>query len=509
MIMHTFNTKLPQPIRLTFGNKLLIWSACYLLLTVLAGKLTAAVPSDEAIKGELRGRIPRYLKVESVATELVSQADSTVKMNFDAKLAPKEDLFVEDTAPAVQQAPAAPKLLKVTQKEGASGKVYGSFTAIWRMDHWTFQQLTIDEGLAQFGRPQSAFGPGYVVGGTAEAEAAQKAYNDAIAKQEAMNAEQRQKLEAEAKRLKQALLEATVPGTVYEGVIRYTYQQQQQGLQIRFLEQNGLMVKCELINPGNTAHRRLFTGEIHLPKTPTDFSLTLGPETTPQGLTGNPWEFYTGSGKINLRLTEDRLEGESRFLWEYTIKVTRKSAPAANAPAGAVTTSPATDNQLVVFSKPLPGQTYRPESPADWVEGYKQARLSGGATVQSQSGNDPLGLKSLNKVIDGSASKAGSGAGQAYNSKLRGQPLHYTAKFLKTSNFLGDHSIMLGIADDLTLTLKPKVGQAGTMELLQPGDDVEFIGEFGSVDALLFRGVFGWTLTISSAEIIAIKRGKS
>ena len=68
------------------------------LLPVCLFAADAKVPTDDAIKGELRGRIPRYLKVESVATELISQTDSTVKMNFDAKLAPKEDLFVEDTA---------------------------------------------------------------------------------------------------------------------------------------------------------------------------------------------------------------------------------------------------------------------------------------------------------------------------------------------------------------------------------------------------------------------------
>ena len=523
------------------------------LLPVCLSAADAKVPTDDAIKGELRGRIPRYLKVESVATELISQADSTVKMNFDAKLAPKEDLFVEDTAtldtraarelpPAyLRQAPAVPKLLKATQKEGATGKVYGSFTAVWRMDHWTFQQLTIDEGLTQFGRPLGAFGPGDVVGGTPAADAAQKTYNDAIAtlkrtaeeaiareKAEKIALEEKQRAEAEKLRLEiaakdkqllQSLLEATAAGTVYEGVI--DGYNRQQGLQIRFLEQNGMMVKCEVLNPGNLAHRRLFTGEIHVPKTPEDFPLILGPENTPQGLTGGPWEHYTGSGKINLHLIEDRLEGEARFMWGYSIKVARKTAPAAKtpaatsggitpvAPAGTVAAPPPADNRLVVFSKPLPGLAYRPESPADFVEGYKKARQLGDDAVQAQTGNDPLGLGGLNKTLDGTRSKAESAAGQIYISKLRGLPLHYTAKFLKVSNFLGDHSIMLGIADDLTLTLKPKVGQKETMALLKPGDDVEFSGEFGSVDALLFRGVFGWTLTIPAAEIISIKRAKS
>ena len=521
----------------------------------------AKVPADDAIKGELRGRIPRYLKVESVATELISQADSTVKMNFDAKLAPKEDLFVEDTAtldtraarelpPAyLRQAPAVPKLLKATQKEGATGKVYGSFTAVWRMDHWTFQELTIDEGLTQFGRPQSAFGPGYVVGGTPEADAAQKTYNDAIAtlkrtaeeaiareKAEKIALEEKQRAEAEKLRLEiaakdkqllQSLLEATAAGTLYEGVI--VCGNQQQGLQIRFLEQNGLLVKCELVNPGNPAQHRLFTGEIHVPKTPEDFPLILGPETTPhrpQDRPFNEWMLYSWDGKINLHLMENGLEGIASFTfgldrYPYSIKVARKTAPAAKTPAttssgvapvvpaGTVAVPPVADNRLVVFSKPLPELAYRSESPADLVEGYKKARQIGDDAVKAQTGNDPLGLGGLNKTLDGTRSKAESAAGQIYISKLRGLPLHYTAKFLKVSNFLGDHSIMLGIADDLTLTLKPKVGQKETMALLKPGDDVEFSGEFGSVDALLFRGVFGWTLTIPAAEIISIKRAKS
>jgi len=526
------------------------------LLPVCLFAADAKVPTDDAIKGELRGRIPRYLKVESVATELISQADSTVKMNFDAKLAPKEDLFVEDTAtldtravrdlpPAyVRQAPAVPKLLKATQKEGATGKVYGSFTAVWRMDHWTFQELTIDEGLTQFGRPLGAFGPGDVVGGTPAADAAQKTYNEAIAtlkrtaeeaiareKAEKIALAEKQKAEADKLRLEkaakdkqllQSLLDATAAGTMYEGVIDDSFQHRQQGLQIQFLEQNGLLVKCELVNPGNPAHRRLFTGVIHVPKTAEDFPLILGTENTPQGLTGGPWPLYTGSLEINFHLIENRLEGEARFLtWWYSIKVARKAAPAAKTPAttssgvapvvpaGTVAVPPVADNRLVVFSKPLPGLAYRPESPADFVEGYKKARQLGDDAVQAQTGNDPLGLGGLNKTLDGTRSKAESAAGQIYISKLRGLPLHYTAKFLKVSNFLGDHSIMLGIADDLTLTLKPKVGQKETMALLKPGDEVEFSGEFGSVDALLFRGVFGWTLTIPAAEIISIKRAKS
>lgn len=492
---------------------------------------TKDAPGNETIKSEIRGKVPRYLKVESVETELIRQEDTTIKMNFDAKLSAKEDLFVEDIdASASNGLTPALKLLKRTQTQPQTqtqtdakfGNVYGVFLATWRMDHWTFEKLQIDEGLGQFGKPRSAFGSEYLISGTPEADAAIKAFQEAIAAQKKSVAdaldkskkkqeEIRAKEEQERRQLLQALLDATAPGTIYEGVVLDS-NGLQQGLRMRFIEQSGpsennsteqnsFIVKCELVNPGNVRHHRIFVGEIHMPKDIDDAPLVLGPENTSE--IADAWVLYTTEGKTNLKFVEGRWEGDGNcgynLLTHYTFKLVRKNPvrTSSSAPAPAVTpietnvpsVTPTAPDKTAIFSKPLPEKSYRTETVAEFADSLMKALNE---TERASGHRDIVGTELRNTL-------------NTFNNNLYGQPVHLSGKFKKVSSFLGNKKLVIETGPQTSISAEPRVGEKETIAKLQPGDVVEIVGEYNNISKALSDN---WTLEVSAAEIVSIHRAK-
>ena len=534
-----------HPIRQAIGKLLGIWPATTLLILTLGTGMSATgaettkdVPPDDAIKGQIRSTVPRHLKVDAVEVETLSSSEGTVKMAFKAKLLAQEDLYVEDKSvvnstsvptrlPAELQAqiPAPLRYLKQTQKEGGKGNIYGTFTATRRLDQWSFDAVVVESGLDQFGKPQGSFGADCLVGGTADADAAKKKYEDTLAglkikgdeliakqkqnddeiarKQAEQNAMLKKQAEEAAAALKQKLLEATDPGTVYEGVV--TCDNDRQGVRIRFLEQNGTLVKCAIDNPAQLNEHRKFTGDISIPDKADGPNLVIGPEE--ETSYENPtWWIYRGSGSISLKLEADSWVGHgafSPFGQNLSFKLTRvKQTASTNASdtnnsgqaAAVVPAQSATTNQSkdVVFSQALPPKAYRTESVADFAEALNHALNE----TQLKSGHqDPLGLNPdlHNTLTD-------------YNGKLLGQPLHYTGKFIKISKFLFDKKIVIEMGPQTFLAVTPRVDEKNNLTQLQAGDEVEIVGEYNNIGKDLSDK---WTLEVDAGQIITIRRNKS
>ena len=166
----------------------------------------------------------------------------------------------------------------------------------------------------------------------------------------------------------------------------------------------------------------------------------------------------------------------------------------------------AATNMTVAFSKTLPEKNYRTESVADFVNGAKSASQKGENNPASSGSEDALGLSELRKSIDPKTVIKGAEGAMDYNRNLKGQPLHYTGSYLKTSNFLGIKSVIIDMGNDLTITLSLQDSERKTMELLKAGDLVEIAGSYDTVNSKFGTHGFTWTLRVDSGEIISIKR---
>ncbi|MGA2138576.1 MAG: cell envelope integrity protein TolA [Verrucomicrobiia bacterium] len=312
------------------------------------GKSTPKSPPKQQVRDAVAAVLPPFLSLDSIELEPISTGPESVKVNFKAIVAPKEDLYQVD-----REVPGTPKvtLLKAVQAAGTKASLYGSLEARRMMDKWTLELTEIPVGLEQFGKPRGAFSAQSYVTGTDEANTAlrQQAVNaelqeqakkaalqrqerERIAREEQleqtrMAAEEQRKKEAEQRKaeeeaVRQKLMLATVPGATYIGTI--SREKELQRIRLVFTEQKGFLVRAEVSNPDNSKQKQTFTGElVSNPKPERNrsvaYPIVMSPvgEGTSKGSgqygfdTSFDYFYRVVSVPLKLRLTDTGLEGES------------------------------------------------------------------------------------------------------------------------------------------------------------------------------------------------------
>ena len=111
--------------------------------------------------------LPAYLSMKGIETEAISSGADSVKVNFKATVAPKENLYLVERR--VAGSPAV-TLLKLVQPEKTESTLYGSIEAKKVVDKWTLEKPVIQNGLTQFGAPKDSFDAFSFVVGSHEAD---------------------------------------------------------------------------------------------------------------------------------------------------------------------------------------------------------------------------------------------------------------------------------------------------------------------------------------------------
>jgi TPR repeat protein len=248
------------------------------------GKFTQKSPPKQQVRDAVAAVLPPFLSLDSIELEPISTGPESVKVNFKAIVAPKEDLYQVD-----REVEGTPKvtLLKVVQAAGTKVSLYGFIEATHTVDRWTLG-LPHFEGDNNSGEPRSTFPAQAYVSGSNEAKAAleqqernriaqgesraraEKALKDrqeqariAFEEQQKREAEQRK---VEEEKIRQKLMQATVPGTRYVGTI--SDERSRQRIWLVFTEQNGFLIRAKASNPDDADEKRTFTGEIVLDTKP-------------------------------------------------------------------------------------------------------------------------------------------------------------------------------------------------------------------------------------------------
>ena len=133
-----------------------------LILSLLAATLCLSGCGDSAKSGPPKGDVqsavslglPPFLSMKGIETETISSGEDTVRVNFKATVAPKENLYLIERR--VAGTPAI-TLLKIVQAENAESALYGSLQARRVVDKWSLEKPVIQSGLEQFGSPKAAF----------------------------------------------------------------------------------------------------------------------------------------------------------------------------------------------------------------------------------------------------------------------------------------------------------------------------------------------------------------
>jgi hypothetical protein len=354
-------------------NHRLVYTAFLAAVFALAGcgKSSKESPPKQQVQDTVAAVLPPFLTLLSIELEPISTGPESVKVNFKAITAPKEDLFQVD-----REVEGTPKvtLLKMVQASGAKLTLYGFVKASLTMDKWTLESPQIQIGLNQFGTTRGTFDAQSYVTDSSEAKVAlkQQATNaelqqqakkaafeqeerERIAREEqrareeqslkekqeqariAFNEQQRQEAEkqkAEEDAVREKLLLATAPGKRYIGTI--TNGDDRRRIHVVFTEQKGALISVEVSNPDNASEKRIFKGEVvSKPQQPDknkpelDYPIMMSPVNSDYEPLGgrhiskdrNWYYFYhVAAVPLKLRLSDSGLEGIAKA-WSFTFTI--------------------------------------------------------------------------------------------------------------------------------------------------------------------------------------------
>jgi hypothetical protein len=189
-------------------NHRIVYLALLAVVFALAGcgKSSKDSPPKQQVQNTVAAVLPPFLSLVSIELEPISTGTESVKVNFKAIVASKEDLYQVD-----REVEGTPKvtLLKVVQAAGTKTSLYGSVGARRMIDKWTLQPTDLQVGSEQFGKPRGAFNTQSYPTGSDAANAAlrQQAVNAELqeqAKRAALQQQERDSIASEEQRQKEA-----------------------------------------------------------------------------------------------------------------------------------------------------------------------------------------------------------------------------------------------------------------------------------------------------------------
>ena len=198
------------------------------------------------------------------------------------------------------------------------------------------------------------------------------------------------KPEETADSLKQKVLQATAIDTTYIGIIKYDNHIQR--IRITFTEQDGFLIGAIATNADAPGQTRKFSGELKFDLKDAEnypIALTAGPQ--PDGMTGNCFYFYTNDGTLQLKPSEEGLQGEAAMGgYKYTFRLkkeTPRSDSAANAtPEAEPASVPKKAEPSAAPETPSAISSAAEVKPAEKPDALKQKVLQATATGTSYTG---------------------------------------------------------------------------------------------------------------------------
>lgn len=232
----------------TFQKSLFILNLLALILCLSGcGDSGKSGPPKSDVQAAVSLGLPPFLSMKGVETETISSGEDTVRVNFKATVAPKENLYLIERR--VAGTPAI-TLLKLVQAENAESSLYGTLQARKVVDKWSLEKPVIQNGLEQFGSPKVAFDGLSFVNGSPEAE---RALREQTANAEKASAERRAAIERQVAE-QEAIAAASRAGAEREAAMKRE-EEEKQAAMVRQQEEDKrkLEEKAEMVRQGERA----------------------------------------------------------------------------------------------------------------------------------------------------------------------------------------------------------------------------------------------------------------